>query len=98
MYYNLDGNKYRDEKPLRHAPPPPLPPMSKKNYIIFENTLSSDIEFFEIDSIVGIKKKDNVITIFLKEGLTHDIIFDTTEGEDAINEAINILRKEFTGS
>lgn len=98
MYYNLDGNKYRDEKPLRHAPPPPLPPMSKKNYIIFENTLSSDIEFFEIDNIVGVKKKDNVITIFLKEGLTHDIIFDTTEGEDAINEAINILRKEFTGS
>lgn len=64
MYYNLDGNKYRDEKPLRHAPPPPLPPMSKKNYIIFENTLSSDIEFFEIDSIVGVKKKNNIITIF----------------------------------
>lgn len=82
MYYNLD------EKPLR----------SKKSYLIFDSTLSSDIEFFEIDSIVGIKKKDNVITIFLKEGLTHDIIFDTTEGEDAINEAINILRKEFTGS
>ena len=82
MYYNLD------EKPLR----------SKKSYLIFDNTLSSDIEFFEIDSIVGIKKKDNVITIFLKEGLTQDIIFDTTEGEDAINEAIIILRKEFTGS
>lgn len=98
MYYNLNGNKYRDEKPLRHAPPPPLPPMSKKNYIIFENTLSSDIEFFEIDSIVGVKKKNNIITIFLRGGLTHDIIFDTIKGEDAINEAINILRKEITDS
>lgn len=99
MYFHFDENKYGGEKPLRCAPPPPLPPiLSKKDYIIFEDTLSSDIEFFEIDSIVGIKKKDNVITIFLKEGLTHDIIFDTTEGEDAINEAINILRKEFTGS
>lgn len=47
MYYNLDGNKYGDEKPFRYTPPPPLPPvLSKKNYIIFENTLSSDIEFF----------------------------------------------------
>ena len=62
MYYNLD------EKPLR----------SKKSYLIFDNTLSSDIEFFEIDSIVGIMKKDNVLTIFLKVGLTHDIIFYTT--------------------
>lgn len=99
MYYNLDGNKYGDEKPFRCAPPPPLPPaLSKKNYIIFENILSSDIEFFEIDSIVGVKKKNNIITIFLREGLTHDIIFDTTKGEDAINEAVNILRKEITDS
>ncbi len=99
MYFHFDENKYGGEKPLRCAPPPPLPPiLSKKDYIIFENTLSSDIEFFEIDNIVGVKKKNNIITIFLREGLTHDIIFDTTKGEDAINEAINILRKEITDS
>lgn len=99
MYYNLDGNKYGDEKPFRYTPPPPLPPvLSKKNYIIFENTLSSDIEFFEIDSIVGVKKKNNIITIFLRGGLTHDIIFDTIKGDSDINEALNILREEITGS
>lgn len=70
----------------------------KKNYIIFENTLSSDIEFFEIDSIVGVKKKNNIITIFLRGGLTHDIIFDTIKGDGDINEALNILREEITGS
>lgn len=32
--------------PKHCAPPPPPVPSSKKNYIIFENTLSSDIEFF----------------------------------------------------
>lgn len=84
--------------PKHCAPPPPPVPSSKKNYIIFENTLSSDIEFFEIDNIVGVKKKNNIITIFLRGGLTHDIIFDTIKGDDDINEALNILREEITGS
>ena len=84
--------------PKHCAPPPPPVPSSKKNYIIFENTLSSDIEFFEIDNIVGVKKKNNIITIFLRGGLTHDIIFDTIKEDGDINEALNILREEITGS
>lgn len=85
--------------PKRCAPPPPPVPSSKKNYFVFKDTLTSPAtEFFEIESIIGVKKKNNIITIFLREGLTHDIIFDTTKGEDAINEAINILRKEITDS
>lgn len=85
--------------PERCAPPPPPIPSKEKNYFVLKNTLTSPAtEFFEIESIIGAKKKDNIITIFLRGGLTHDIIFDITKGENGINELFRNLKKAVTGS
>lgn len=83
---------------MNSAPPPPSAP-SKKNYFVFKDTLTSPAtEFFEIDSIIGAKKRDNIITLFLKGGETHDIIFDIAKGENGVDEVFRNLLKGITGS
>lgn len=85
--------------PKHCAPPPPPVPSSKKNYFVFKDTLTSPAtEFFEIESIIGAKKRGNTITLFLKGGETHDIIFDVSKGENGIDEVFRNLLKGITGS
>ena len=83
---------------MNSAPPPPPAP-SKKNYFVLKDTLtSSATEFFEIESIIGAKKRGNTITLFLEGGVIHDIIFDVSKGENGIDEVFRNLLKGVTGS